>query len=615
MRRLPTLAATALLALGAVAHATPKVEGGFCLPPRLSDPWVETWAEVENGDSAEFKGTLEVELPGYRAAGNSTRRDVAIAPGSKKRFFLVLANDVGGRSEMVFRLRDAKGREAVQKKVPGTWMGGPEKSLVIVSRPEQPAVLFSSLSVAKLTGRFQRWDADEAHLPEHVEGWSAAGLVVLAGVDLMTWSDEQRRSLYAWVDIGGQVLLLPGSDRKWFESAGVKQLVDVGRISEGQPDASSRGYFDKFGPETLVEFENQGRGPLFPMGGNFTCAWPVGRGQVVAVTFDTTLPSLAKAGPPRSRGLAGFAEDILNVLPPQPLPWADYSDSHGTWYWRGFIVALGQGVVGYPATAGILFGLFVYVVVIGPANFWILRRKHAPAMTVITVPAAGLLFTVLILLLGWFLRSNRIEVNRVTVLRPGLGDRWDAREHIVAVAGNRREALIHSTLGRLTEMTDGRNESRGAMDYGGADGASVRRAFEPNEPAYYYAVGRRELGPVTAQMGSDLRVVNGSRYDIEQAWYYQAGAVVVELGPIASGKSYSGDPGLSRSRRSIFTDYDDDTPTATLMRSLDPQFLRTTEVAVVALLKATAPEPTVDGKTADMKSDRTVLIIPVERIR
>ncbi|MEK7466328.1 MAG: hypothetical protein AAB074_02840 [Planctomycetota bacterium] len=514
----------------------------------------------------------------------------------------------------MLRLRDARGREIVQKKSPGTWLGGPEKTLVVVSRPEQPAVLFASLTLAKLAGRYQRWDAEEAHLPEHVEGWTTAGLVVLAGVDLGAWSEEQRRSLCAWVDLGGQVLLLPGSDRKWFESPGVKQLVDMGRVTDAEPDLRQL-YFGNNNPETVMSFEAGGDGPLFAQSGNLTNVWSVGRGRVAAVTFDTTLPSLAKPDPTR-RGLTGFAEDILNALPFKPLTWAEYSDIHGTWYWRGFMVALGQGVVGYPATAGVLLGLFVYVLGIGPANFWLLRRRHAPALTVLTVPAAGLAVTVLILVGGWFVRDNRIQVNRVTILRPDAGDRWLAREHIVAVAGKRREALLDSPTGRMTEMTGGRVQVRGNMAYGGADGNATRRAFEPNEPAYYYVIGRRDIGTITARIGTGLTVVNGTRYDIEEAWYYEAGARVLKLGAIPSGKSFAGKlPAFSRGAKSPFTDLSDESPTATLLRSLDPQFMRTTEVAVVALLKGTAPTPTVDGAPAEVVSDRTVIILPVEKER
>ncbi|KAF0246025.1 MAG: hypothetical protein FD180_1089 [Planctomycetota bacterium] len=610
MRRYPGLVTAALLALCAAAGATPTVTGGFCLPSRSTDQWIETWTEIENGDASEFKGTLEVELPGYRTAGPSARRDVAIAPGTKKRFFLVVGSSAAVRPEFVVRLRDERGRDVLQKKVAGSWVGGPEKTLVVISRPEQPAVLFSSLSLAKLAGRYQRWDADESHLPEHVEGWTAAGLVVLAGVDLAAWSEEQRRSLCAWVDIGGQVLLLPGSDRKWFESAGVKQLVDMGRVSEADPEFLQI-YFGKNNPETVLSFEKGGSGALVPPAGNLTQVWPVGRGRVAAITFDTTIPSLAKADT-RYRGLSGFAEDVLNALPPQPLPWADYAKGGSTWSWRGFVVALGQDLVGYPATAAVLFGLFVYVLIIGPANFWILRRKHAPAMTVLTVPAAGIAVTLLILVLGWFLRDNRVQANRVTVLRPGPGGRWDAREHIVAVAGKRREAVIDSPVGRMTEMTDGRSYWYRNIAYGGADGAAVRRAFEPNEPAYYYAVGRRDIGTITARAGNNLTVVNGTRYDIEQAWYYEAGARVLNLGPIPSGGSYRGSLTFAP-RPSPFKNLSDESPTGTLLRALDPQFLRTTEIAVIAILKATAPPPTVDGKPAEMKSDRTVIIIPVER--
>lgn len=609
MRRLPALAAAALLALHAAASADPAVDGGFCIPPRADDCWYETWAEIENTDSTEFRGTLEVSLSYYRGDGPSARRDVAVAPGSKKRFFLVLAGTVGYRAELQIRLKDGKGREAASKKASATWLAGPDKTLVVVARPEQPAAIFSGLATKKLKGGYTAWQVEESHLPEHVEGWSSAGLVALAGVDLAAWSEEQRRSLRAWVELGGQVLLLPGTDRKWLESPGVKQLVDFGKVSEEDAESFPNRYLGKAGPKVVLAFEEPGENVL-PAAGNLAKVWPVGRGRVAALTFDANNRELTAED--SGLGLGAFAENLLDALAPAAPPWYEYAESRGTWYWRGFVLALGQELVGYPPTAGILLGLLVYVLAIGPVNFWILRRRHAPALTVVTVPAVGFAVTGLLLLFAFFGRDSAVRVNRLTVLRPGPDRIWEVREHLVAVTGRRQEVLLDSPLGRLTEMTDGRNSAPENQAFGGADGNRFLRRMQPNEPAYFFAIGRRDLGPITATEDGGLTVVNGSRLDIEKAWYSAAGARFMELGAIPSGKSWRGRLVFSAGR-SPFTNFRDDSPDAIVLRSLDPQFLKTAETAIVAIVRGGGEPPTVNGAAVRVNRDVTVLIIPVTR--
>lgn len=84
------LAALALLAASGARAADLNLDGGFCLPPRADGAWTEVWAEIENKGAAEIRGTLEAEIPGYHERGPHASRDVAVAPGTKKRFTLLL---------------------------------------------------------------------------------------------------------------------------------------------------------------------------------------------------------------------------------------------------------------------------------------------------------------------------------------------------------------------------------------------------------------------------------------------------------------------------------------------------------------------------------------------
>ena len=58
---------------------------------------------------------------------------------------------------------------------------------------------------------------------------------------------------------GPQVLLLPGTDPKWLESAGVRSIVDVGRVSEQDIDLWPSPWFGTSGPRTVLSASRHSR--------------------------------------------------------------------------------------------------------------------------------------------------------------------------------------------------------------------------------------------------------------------------------------------------------------------------------------------------------------------
>lgn len=612
------LVAFALLALPLPARADGvSLEGGFCLLPRAESPWVETWAEIENSGAAEFRGVLEASLPGYTGTGPRASREVAVAPGTKKRFHLILSTGAGSRRDLVLRLTaERTGKEAGRRVVAGGWRGGSEKTMVIVAPPGAPTGLLAALDDRGIAGKFVRWPADEAHLPETLEGWSSAGLVVLEEANLDLWSAEQRTSLRDWVAMGGQVLLIPGSDPRWLSTAGVQKLAGFGKATEGDgPRKEKRGLMYPR-PKLVWEFEDPGE-PLLPNAPSLARTWSIGNGQVGAVTFDVG-PMLVE-DEKLSYAAGVFARDVLDgFFPPPASPWREYSQPQ-IYEWRPFVQALGHGLVRYPKTGWVLLVLFAYVALIGPLNFWVLRKKHAPAWTVVTVPAIGIAATAALLGAGWIARDSRVLVNRVTVLTEAESG-WKLREHVVVVTGRRREALLSSPAGRLAAMTDGRREPDQDTAYAGADGASISRTFEPNQPAYFYTVGRQGFGTVLATLDSSrpanrsLHVENLTKLDITAAWYYESGQEPQELGEIRAGGAIDRSCPLITVMLRPYQLPEDTSPDAELLRSLAGQFYAPGASVLVAFVKTPFAPPVVDGEARVPERDVTVLVIPVSEI-
>ncbi|MCS6846724.1 MAG: hypothetical protein RMN52_03295 [Anaerolineae bacterium] len=260
-------------------------------------------------------------------------------------------------------------------------------------------------------------------LPDRVAALNIADAIVLSGVDTNTLTPSQRDAIRQWV-VGGGHLILAGGPNAELALGGLAEVAP-GRSARILTEADAGALAELAAPVALD--------PLAPLpsasipvirlqpaashvrtltGSNETpliLRREVGRGIVDQLAFDPALAPL-RDWPGRAAlftallgGRAGLANDVGAI-----------GDGTAATFAAAALTAAS------PPPSFVVGGFFaLYVLVIGPLNFLILRRLRKLSWAWVTVPAIVIAFTLLGLLTGFRLRGNQAHVHRLSVT---LGD-------------------------------------------------------------------------------------------------------------------------------------------------------------------------------------------------
>ncbi|MHC4600231.1 MAG: hypothetical protein ACYS47_14620 [Planctomycetota bacterium] len=91
-----------------------------------------------------------------------------------------------------------------------------------------------------------------------------------------------------------------------------------------------------------------------------------------------------------------------------------------------FHVNMIRGLTGIPGIGLVTLFLIVFMAVVGPANYWFLRRKRIPALSAVTVPLLSVAFVGIVILMGLVMKGGT-KGNRLAVYETRSGQRWAAR--------------------------------------------------------------------------------------------------------------------------------------------------------------------------------------------
>lgn len=272
-----------------------------------------------------------------------------------------------------------------------------------------------------------------ASLPELVAAYDAIDLVVVRDADLSALSAAQADALVTWVEDGGRVLLVPPHDPAWFAERTVARLVEGrrARIVEGgrlptlaAPDGT-RLPAPQVSPLVL-----EGAGGLDldaglrlrPGRAREAASWlqgvPRGRGEVWVLAADVGREpfvrwpgadllgaAITAAAPPRPSAAAREPEETVGAMQA-----VSVRDAPARWLVIGLVL--------------------VYVIVVGPLNDRLLRRRGALLLLVATIPAVATAWTLLVFSVGWATKGLATVSRRVTLVSVRQGETL-ARERTI----------------------------------------------------------------------------------------------------------------------------------------------------------------------------------------
>lgn len=252
-----------------------------------------------------------------------------------------------------------------------------------------------------------------ADLPDRVQGWTLDALLV-ADTDTGPMTEAQRDALDSWL-AGGGTLLFVGGPRWQGAAAGLKGLLPV-EPSSTQPsvDVSAlAAYFlaspltdgratvsiGRLAPDATVLVAQDGI-PLL-------AERRVGFGKVIYLAADPSLAPLSDW-----QDLPILYDHLLDARSVKP-GWVGNS-------WDGYSAnnALSTlDILDVPSSVYICGWLVFYVIVIGPLNFFILRRLKRRDLAWITIPALVLLFGGAAYFYGAVYRGQKPTLNRLALVQ------------------------------------------------------------------------------------------------------------------------------------------------------------------------------------------------------
>ncbi len=512
-----------------------------------------------------FEAAREIDLP---------------AGGPPRRHWLYLFGSSRAYSARVFLERDGRVLEEVARVVEApidvdshtrgfSWNYGEAVGHLLVVSDESRTLksLTDQRLDSNITLTVTTISPDE--LPDRWVGFDPVDLLVIAGVDLEKVPAAQRQAIGDWTRAGGVTLIAPSNEGAagWFNGSLVRELipglrqasvVELPRLPQmekkysSQFDADERGFplvaLDIADATPVISEAAEGTRRSVPIvtenelgwGWVYTCAFDLGAKKYrnwdgMKPFFDEILQHVRGFDGNRYRqrrlpgGLSAFHKQDA------------YTDDERVR--EGVVRVLDASSL--PSLFLIVPLVLAYIVVVGPVNYFVLKRQNAQMWVVGTVPVLAVAFTLITFFSGYVTKGVSTVVNRVTVLHGRLGD-TTARESValgiyaaapssfdVAFEGD----LVGGPIFRNEESATGTNVRLIEGEAGfGVPGFPLRLW----ELGTFEAVGVRQLpGPLQVDEGDgagDLpEFRNDTGFDVEGGLYLTpAGAFRVP--PVSAGR-------------------------------------------------------------------------------
>lgn len=302
-----------------------------------------------------------------------------------------------------------------------------------VISPEPGAMAFLD-GVAGLRGDAAAAFLELADLPDVSSAWNALDVIVLDDVDTTRLTADQLVALRAWVESGGQLVVTGGAGALKTGAALTDLLPVTLTGTESIEDLTALADFTGAtlpgdGPY-LVAGSSLARGELLlhQDGLPLLARNDVGLGSVYFLALDPKLTPLA--GWSGSETL--WDEIARNV--PDPRPWSNGINDG----FAAYQVVAGVPGLRLPSTLQLVAFLLLYILVVGPVNYLVLRRLKRPELAWVTIPLLVLLFTGATYLTGFRTRGASAVLNEMAAAYGSVEGNWVRSQTVTGLYSPRR---------------------------------------------------------------------------------------------------------------------------------------------------------------------------------
>lgn len=379
--------------------------------------WLPIWVSLENA-GRDREGQVQVRVTG-RGGATTYATEVSLPGGARKRLpVYVLPNNYSRQLQV--QVVDAQGNVLAGQTV--EVKGYPNITFLIgLVAPEQGALaLLSGARTPDLNRPLVLASVGLDELPERMEALRAFDALVFNDVDTSSLTMDQRAALEGWVSQGGRLVLGGGAGARRTVAGLPESLLPMLPRGEREVDAlpGLAAYADGeavrvLGPFLVAVGETQPGHTLAEQEGMpLIRERSLGTGRVAWLALDPAgTPLDAWAGTVRMWERLLLSDASL----PQGTP-ADVSPREMR-SWQMTYALSNLPSLDLPSIRGLSLLLAIYVVLIGPINYLVLRALKRLQWAWLTIPLLTLLFSGGAFALGYALRGTDLIVNKVVLVR------------------------------------------------------------------------------------------------------------------------------------------------------------------------------------------------------
>lgn len=394
---------------------------GYC----KAGKWLPIRVEIQN-TGPDLNATVQVGYENAQGGKTTTSTEVLLPTNSRKEFFLYIYPETRSRSMNVSLL--AKNRVLKKTALAVTCISSDNLLFGVLADDPSPYDVLSEVKPLKGFTRVAQLSVSD--LPANAQAWSALDALVISNVDTGKLTPEQKQAMEIWLGNGGKLLVTGGL--KWqATAAGLKDFlpvepnatVTVNELSELQAYVKDPAPLER---ETVLATGKLQTGTTILVeqdGTPILVQKQMGLGSVYYFAADPALQPLNNWS-----GLKNLYDSLLGFKIPTP-SWGN-GESFGYYEVNQALATIPE--LGLPSILYICGLLFFYILIIGPLNYFVLRRLKRQELAWFTIPVLVVIFTGLSYSTGLLYRGRTPILNRLAVVQA-----WDGvdQAHVRAMVG------------------------------------------------------------------------------------------------------------------------------------------------------------------------------------